>query len=56
MAGAGRKQRRGPIGYEIGCFLMFLTYVCVSFLSWIREYYADRHSTAIVENCAQKLQ
>ncbi|MEM2675439.1 MAG: zinc metalloprotease HtpX [Candidatus Bathyarchaeia archaeon] len=43
------------LGMGLVAFSMFLTYVCVSFLSRVREYYADRHSATIVENGAQKL-
>lgn len=43
------------LGMGLVAFSMFLTYVCVSFLSRVREYYADRHSATIVEDGAQKL-
>jgi len=43
------------LGIGLVAFSLFLTYVCVSFLSRVREYYADRHSATIVENGAQKL-
>ncbi|MEM3641997.1 MAG: zinc metalloprotease HtpX, partial [Candidatus Bathyarchaeia archaeon] len=43
------------LGMGLVAFSMFLTYVCVTFLSRVREYYADRHSASIVENGAQKL-
>ncbi|MEM0095735.1 MAG: zinc metalloprotease HtpX [Candidatus Bathyarchaeia archaeon] len=43
------------LGMGLVAFSWFLTYVCVSFLSRVREYYADRHSATIVENGAQKL-
>lgn len=43
------------LGMGLVIFSWFLTYVCVSFLSRVREYYADRHSATIVENGAQKL-
>lgn len=43
------------LGMGLVAFSMFLTYVCVSFLSRVREYYADRHSASIVENGSYKL-
>ncbi|MGQ9538491.1 MAG: zinc metalloprotease HtpX [Candidatus Bathycorpusculaceae bacterium] len=43
------------LGMGLVAFSMFLTYVCVSFLSRVREYYADRHSATIVEDGARKL-
>lgn len=43
------------LGMGLVAFSMFLTYVCVSFLSRVREYYADRHSATIVEGGARKL-
>lgn len=43
------------LGMGLVAFSMFLTYVCVSFLSRVREYYADRHSATVVENGGQKL-
>ncbi|MEM3673598.1 MAG: zinc metalloprotease HtpX [Candidatus Bathyarchaeia archaeon] len=43
------------LGMGLVAFSMFLTYVCVSFLSRVREYYADRHSAAIVEDGPRKL-
>lgn len=56
----GRRQRNenggmALLGMGLVAFSFFLTYVCVSFLSRVREYYADRHSATIVENGAQKL-
>ena len=54
----GRREEGSGIallGMGLIAFSMFLTYVCVSFLSRVREYYADRHSATIVENGAQKL-
>ncbi|MEM2281482.1 MAG: zinc metalloprotease HtpX [Candidatus Bathyarchaeia archaeon] len=58
MYGRGRREEGGGmalLGMGLVAFSMFLTYVCVSFLSRVREYYADRHSATIVENGAQKL-
>ncbi len=43
------------LGMGLVAFSMFLIYVCVSFLSRVREYYADRHSATIVEDGARKL-
>jgi heat shock protein HtpX len=43
------------LGMGLVAFSMFLTYVCVSFLSRVREYYADRHSATIVEDGPRKL-
>lgn len=43
------------LGMGLVAFSMFLTYVCVTFLSRVREYYADRHSATIVERGAYKL-
>ncbi|MEM2103858.1 MAG: zinc metalloprotease HtpX [Candidatus Bathyarchaeia archaeon] len=43
------------LGMGLVAFSMFLTYVCVSFLSRVREYYADRHSASIVEKGSYKL-
>jgi len=54
----GRREEGSGVallGMGLVAFSMFLTYVCVSFLSRVREYYADRHSATIVENGAQKL-
>ena len=54
----GRREEGSGVallGMGLIAFSMFLTYVCVSFLSRVREYYADRHSATIVENGAQKL-
>jgi heat shock protein HtpX len=45
----------GAIGMALLAFSMFLSSVCVTFLSRVREYYADRHSAAIVENGSEKL-
>ena len=45
----------GAIGMALLAFSMFLSSVCVTFLSRVREYYADRHSAAVVENGSQKL-
>jgi heat shock protein HtpX len=43
------------LGMGLVAFSMFLTYVCVSFLSRVREYYADRHSATTVEEGPRKL-
>jgi heat shock protein HtpX len=43
------------LGMGLVAFSLFLTYICVSFLSRVREYYADRHSASVVENGSQKL-
>ena len=54
----GRREEGSGVallGMGLIAFSMFLTYVCVSFLSRVREYYADRHSATIVENGVQKL-
>jgi heat shock protein HtpX len=55
----GRKREEGGgaalLGMGLVAFSMFLTYVCVSFLSRVREYYADRHSASIVEEGPRKL-
>jgi heat shock protein HtpX len=45
----------GAIGMALIAFSIFLSSVCVTFLSRVREYYADRHSASIVENGSQKL-
>ncbi len=45
----------GLLGMGLVAFSMFLTYVCVTFLSRVREYYADRHSASIVEEGPRKL-
>lgn len=58
MYSRGRREEGGGmalLGMGLVAFSMFLTYVCVSFLSRVREYYADRHSATVVENGAQKL-
>jgi len=59
MYSRGSREERGSgialLGMGLVAFSMFLTYVCVSFLSRVREYYADRHSATIVESGAQKL-
>jgi heat shock protein HtpX len=55
----GKKREEGGgaalLGMGLVAFSMFLTYVCVSFLSRVREYYADRHSASIVEEGSRKL-
>lgn len=56
----GRRREEGGggaalLGMGLVAFSLFLTYVCVTFLSRVREYYADRHSASIVENGPQKL-
>jgi len=43
------------LGMGLVAFSMFLTYVGVTFLSRLREYYADRHSASIVEDGPRKL-
>lgn len=43
------------LGMGLVAFSMFLTYVCVTFLSRVREYYADRHSASIVNEGSRKL-
>ncbi|MBX5321145.1 MAG: M48 family metalloprotease [Candidatus Bathyarchaeota archaeon] len=57
MYGRQREEGSGTalLGMGLVAFSMFLTYVCVSFLSRVREYYADRHSATIVEDGARKL-
>ncbi|MEM3578597.1 MAG: zinc metalloprotease HtpX [Candidatus Bathyarchaeia archaeon] len=58
MYSRGRREEGSGmalLGMGLVAFSLFLTYVCVSFLSRVREYYADRHSATIVENGAQKL-
>jgi len=57
MYGRRKEESSGAalLGMGLVAFSMFLTYVCVSFLSRVREYYADRHSATIVEKGAQKL-
>jgi len=55
----GRRREEGGgtglIGIILVAFSMFLTYVCVTSLSRVREYYADRHSASIVEEGPRKL-
>jgi len=55
----GRRREEGGgtavLGIILVAFSMFLTYVCVTFLSRVREYYADRHSASIVEQGPRKL-
>ena len=55
----GRRRNEGGgaglLGMGLVAFSLFLTYVCVTFLSRVREYYADRHSASIVENGSSKL-
>ncbi len=55
--GRRRQEGGGPalLGIVLVAFSMFLTYVCVTFLSRVREYYADRHSASIVEEGPRKL-
>ncbi|MEM2737367.1 MAG: zinc metalloprotease HtpX [Candidatus Bathyarchaeia archaeon] len=58
MYSRNRREESGGmtlLGMVLVAFSLFLTYVCVSFLSRVREYYADRHSATIVEDGAQKL-
>jgi heat shock protein HtpX len=57
MYGRQREEGSGTalLGMGLVAFSMFLTYVCVSFLSRVREYYADRYSATIVEDGARKL-
>jgi heat shock protein HtpX len=53
-----RRREEGSgalLGMGLVAFSMFLTYVCVSFLSRVREYYADRYSATIVEDGPRKL-
>lgn len=55
----GRRREEGSgmalLGMGLVAFSLFLSYVCVSFLSRVREYYADRHSATVVEGGSQKL-
>ncbi|MEM2547112.1 MAG: M48 family metalloprotease, partial [Candidatus Bathyarchaeia archaeon] len=55
----GRRREEGSgmalLGMGFVAFSLFLSYVCVSFLSRVREYYADRHSATVVEGGSQKL-
>ena len=55
----GSKRNEGSgtalLGMGLVAFSMFLTYVCVTFLSRVREYYADRHSASIVNEGSRKL-
>jgi heat shock protein HtpX len=55
----GRRRNEGGgaalLGMGLVAFSMFLTYVCVTFLSRVREYYADRHSASIVDEGSRKL-
>ncbi len=55
----GSKRNEGGgtalLGMGLVAFSMFLTYVCVTFLSRVREYYADRHSASIVNEGSRKL-
>jgi heat shock protein HtpX len=55
----GSKRNEGGgaalLGMGLVAFSMFLTYVCVTFLSRVREYYADRHSASIVDEGSRKL-
>ena len=55
----GRQREEGGgtalLGMGLLAFSMFLTYVCVTFLSRVREYYADRHSASVVEDGPRKL-
>lgn len=53
-----RREQGGSaaiLGMGLVAFSLFLTYVGVTFLSRIREYYADRHSASIVEDGPRKL-
>jgi heat shock protein HtpX len=53
-----RQKNQGNLGAVIGMFFMagwFVLYLFTLSLSRLREYYADRHSTTIVENGGQKL-
>jgi len=55
----GRRRNEGGgaalLGMGLVAFSLFLTYVCVTFLSRVREYYADRHSASIVTEGPRKL-
>jgi heat shock protein HtpX len=58
-SGYGRQKEQGGGGALLGmglvAFSMLLTYVGVTFLSRIREYYADNHSATIVQDGPRKL-
>jgi heat shock protein HtpX len=58
-SGYGRQREQGGGGALLGmglvAFSMLLTYVGVTFLSRVREYYADNHSATIVQNGPRKL-
>lgn len=57
-SGYGRQRDSGNGGVLLGVAFMAFSWVLnmfILYLSRIREYYADRHSTLVVENGAQKL-
>jgi heat shock protein HtpX len=56
----GDRKREGgggaaALGIGLLAFSMFLNLVCVTLLSRVREYYADRHSASTVEDGPRKL-
>ena len=58
MFGGGQRKNEGGNNALIGIAFMAFSWVLTLFtlyLSRLREYYADRHSAAIVENGAEKL-
>ena len=58
MFGGGQRKNEGGNGALIGIAFMAFSWILTLFtlyLSRLREYYADRHSAAIVENGAERL-
>jgi heat shock protein HtpX len=56
--GGGQRKNEGGNNALIGIFFMAFSWILTLFtlyLSRLREYYADRHSVAVVENGAEKL-